>query len=149
MHLHKKQFTGILSPNPTARLTLFLVTSTRMWWFVNWRNLESETVTDESENKKITAAEALKKLDGVKNFIEVKCGANVEQITVKYQKTTWYWKILKYFLSILFIRIVWKKSFILISVVFFCPNILYSGHLLIADTFLGTIGVRYRQVWLQ
>ena len=39
-----------------------------MWWFVNWKNLESEIVTDEGENRKITAAEALKKLDGVKNL---------------------------------------------------------------------------------
>ena len=39
--------------------------------FVNWRNLEPEIVTDEDENRKITAAEALKKLDEVKNSIEV------------------------------------------------------------------------------
>ena len=44
--------------------------------------MESETVTDESENKKITAAEALKKLDGVKNFIEVN-ESNVEQMWSK------------------------------------------------------------------
>ena len=43
-----------------------------MWWFVNWRNLELGIVTDEDENRKITATEALKKLDEVKNFIEVK-----------------------------------------------------------------------------
>ena len=42
----------------------------------------SETVTDESENKKITAAEALKKLDGVKNFIEVN-ESDVEQMGSK------------------------------------------------------------------
>ena len=32
---------------------------------------EPEIVADEDENRKITAAEALKKLDKVKNFIEV------------------------------------------------------------------------------
>ena len=39
--------------------------------FVNWRNLEPEIVTDEDENRKMTATEALKKLDEVKNSIEV------------------------------------------------------------------------------
>ena len=34
----KIRFTGISSPNPTPWLTLFPVTSTRMWWFVNWGN---------------------------------------------------------------------------------------------------------------
>ena len=33
--------------------------------------MESEIVTDECENRKITAADALKKLDEVKSFIEV------------------------------------------------------------------------------
>ena len=33
---------------------------------------ETEIVTDEDENRKITAAEALKKLDEVKYFIDVK-----------------------------------------------------------------------------
>ena len=32
---------------------------------------EPEIVTDEDENKKVTEAEILKKLDKVKNFIEV------------------------------------------------------------------------------
>ena len=32
---------------------------------------KTKQVTDEDENRKITAAEALKKLDAVKNFIEV------------------------------------------------------------------------------
>ena len=51
----------------------------------------------------------------------------------------------------LFTRIVWKKSSILIPVVFSCPK---NPKLYIADTwlkralFLGTTGVRYRQVWL-
>ena len=34
----KIKFTGILSLNPTPRLALFPVTSTRIWWFANWRN---------------------------------------------------------------------------------------------------------------
>ena len=34
----KIKFSGISSPNPTPPLALFPVTSTRMWWFVNWRN---------------------------------------------------------------------------------------------------------------
>ena len=65
--------------------------------FVNWRNLEPEIVTDEDENRKITAAEALKKLDEVKNSIEVNGSdylnmifneliENVEQMTLKNQK---------------------------------------------------------------
>ena len=41
LHLHKKWFTGISSTIPTLRLTLFPVTSIRMWWFVSWRNLEA------------------------------------------------------------------------------------------------------------
>ena len=38
---------------------------------VNQSEEEPEIVTDEDENRKITASEALKKLDEVKNFIEV------------------------------------------------------------------------------
>ena len=56
--------------------------------------MELQTVTDEDENRKITAREALKKLDEVKNFIEVKENhhlnfifneliENVEQMTLK------------------------------------------------------------------
>ena len=44
-----------------------------------------------------------------------------------------------------------KKSSILIYVAFFLSKkskTLYSGHLVIADIFLGKAGVRYRQVWL-
>ena len=37
----------------------------------NWKNLEPEIVTDEDENRKVTAAKTLKKLDEVKNFIKV------------------------------------------------------------------------------
>ena len=51
-----------------------------MWWFVNWRNLELEIVTDEDENRKITVTEALKKLGGVKNFIEVKGSDHLNMI---------------------------------------------------------------------
>ena len=65
-----------------------------MWWFVNWRNLELEIATDEDEDRKITATEALKKLDEVESFIEVKGSnqsnmifneliENVEQMTLK------------------------------------------------------------------
>ena len=42
-----------------------------MRWFVNGRNLDLEIATDEDEDRKIAAKEALKKLDEVKNFIEV------------------------------------------------------------------------------
>ena len=56
-----------------------------------------EIVTDEDENRKIIEAEALKKLDEVKNFIEVnrrdylnmifnKLIENVEQMKLKNQK---------------------------------------------------------------
>ena len=71
----KKRNTCMLNLTYFFTLTLtffhfnFPVTSTRMWWFVNWRNLELGIVTDEDENRKITATEALKKLDEVKNFI--------------------------------------------------------------------------------
>ena len=58
---------------------------------------KSEIVTDEDENRKIIEAEALKKLDEVKNFIEVnrrdylnmifnKLIENVEQMKLKNQK---------------------------------------------------------------
>ena len=68
-----------------------------MWWFVNWKNLEPETVTDEDENRKVTAAKTLKKLDEVKNFIKVNRSdhlnmilneliEDVEQMKLKNQK---------------------------------------------------------------
>ena len=68
-----------------------------MGWFENGRNLEPLIVTDEDENRKITATEALKKLDKVKSFIEVdgsnhlnvtfnKLVEKVEQIALKNQK---------------------------------------------------------------
>ena len=42
-----------------------------MWWFVNWRNLEPEIVTDEGKNRKTTVAEALETRDEVKYLIKV------------------------------------------------------------------------------
>ena len=68
-----------------------------MWLFANWRNLEPKIVTNEDENSKAIAAEALKKLDEVKNFIEVNGSdhlnmifneliENVEQMKLKNQK---------------------------------------------------------------
>ena len=78
MHLHKKKFTYISSPNPKPQLTLFPVTSTSLKEHVlitarvaNQSQEEPEIVADEDENRKITAAETLKKLDEVKNLIEV------------------------------------------------------------------------------
>ena len=70
---------------------------------MNWRNLEAtllqsqKIVTDEDENSDITAAEALKKLDEVKKFMEVNgsdhlnmiCNnliAKMEQMKLKNQK---------------------------------------------------------------
>ena len=58
---------------------------------------EPEIVTDEGENKKITASETLKKLDEVKNFVEVNGSdhlniifneliENFEQMKLKNQK---------------------------------------------------------------
>ena len=68
-----------------------------MWWFVNWKNLEPEIVTDEDENRKVTAAKTLKKLDEVKTFIKVNRSdhlnmilneliEDVEQMKLKNQK---------------------------------------------------------------
>ena len=42
--------------------------------------MEPETVADEDENRKITAAETLKKLDEVKHFIEVNGSDNLNMI---------------------------------------------------------------------
>ena len=58
--------------------------------------MEPETVADEDENRKITAAETLKKLDEGKHFIEVNGSdnlnmifneliENVDQVTLKNQ----------------------------------------------------------------
>ena len=77
MHLHEKKFTCISSPNPKPQLTLSPVTTTSLAEHVlltaraaNQFEEEPEIVADEDENRKI-AAEALKKLDKVKHFIEV------------------------------------------------------------------------------
>ena len=93
---------------------------------------EPEIVTDVDENRKITAAEAIKKLDEVKNFIEVNRSNHmniifndsieiVEQMKLKNQKQS---DIRSFFRSyILFIQltlIVGNKSSILNNVVFFC-----------------------------
>ena len=59
---------------------------------------EPEIATDEDDNRKITAAKALKKLDEVKNFIEVngsdhlnmifnELTENVEEMKLKNKKT--------------------------------------------------------------
>ena len=60
--------------------------------------MEREIVIDEDENKKITAAETKKKLDEVKNFIEIiesdhlnmifiELIENMEQMRLKNQRT--------------------------------------------------------------
>ena len=60
----------------------------------NYSEEEAEIVTDEDESRKITAAETLKKLDEVKNFIEIngsdhlnmifnELSENMEQIRLK------------------------------------------------------------------
>ena len=60
----------------------------------NYSEEEAEIVTDEDESRKITAAETLKKLDKVKNFIEIngsdhlnmifnELSENMEQIRLK------------------------------------------------------------------
>ena len=62
---------------------------------------EPQIVADEDKNRKITAAEVLKKLDKVKNFVEVNGNdhfnmifneliENVEQMKLKNQKAEWY-----------------------------------------------------------
>ena len=126
--------------------------------------MELEIVTDEDENRKITAIEALKKLDEVKYFIEVKGSnhlniifnelfENVEQMKLKNKKHKMTLEVPLdfkiYVIYTVYSYRVKKKSLILISVVFFMlknPKTPYSEHLVVADTFLGTAGVRYRQV---
>ena len=60
----------------------------------NYSEEEAEIVTDEDENRKITAGETLKKLDKLKNFIEIngsdhlnmifnELSENMEQIRLK------------------------------------------------------------------
>ena len=66
----------------------------------NQSEVEREIVIDEDENKKITAAETKKKLDEVKNFIEIiesdhlnmifiELIENMEQMRLKNQRTKW------------------------------------------------------------
>ena len=64
----------------------------------NQSEVEREIVIDEDENKKITAAETKKKLDEVRNFIEIiesdhlnmifiELIENMEQVRLKNQRT--------------------------------------------------------------
>ena len=46
----------------------------------NYSEEEAEIVTDEDESRKITAAETLKKLDKVKNFIEINASDHLNMI---------------------------------------------------------------------
>ena len=93
---------------------------------------ETETVTDIDENRKITEAEATKKLDEVKNFIEVNRSDHMniifndsleiaKQMKLKNQKQSDIRSFFKSYISfILLTLIVRKKSSILNNVVFFC-----------------------------
>ena len=96
--------------------------------------MELEIVTDEDENRKITAIEALKKLDEVKYFIEVKGSnhlniifneffENVEQMKLKNKKHKMTLEVPLdfkiYVIYTVYSYRVKKKSLILISVVFF------------------------------
>ena len=126
---------------------------------------EPQIVTDEDENRRITAAEALKKYDEVKNFIEMNGSDNLnmifnelienaEQIKLKKKKNKVMLEV-SLDLKIHFVYTVcsycMKKSSILNVVVVFCPK---NSELYIADTrlkwtlFLGTTGVRYWKFWL-
>ena len=78
---------------------------------------EPEIVTDEDDNRKITAAEALKKLNKVNNFIEVNVSdylnmifnefiENVEQMKLKNQKQSDIRSFLQFILYLPFPRIV-------------------------------------------
>ena len=80
----------------------------------------------------------------MKNFIEVNGSnhlnmifnesiENVEQMKLKNKKQSDIKSFFRYVLFMLFTRIVWKKSFILIYVVFSCPK---NPKLYIADTWL-------------
>ena len=80
-------------------------------------------MTDKDENRKIIAAEALKKLDEVKTFVEVNGSDHLNIIFDKLTENVEQLKLLKYILFILFTRIVWKKSSkLLIPVIFFFPR---------------------------
>ena len=93
---------------------------------------EPEIVTDVDENRKITEAEAIKKLDEVKNFIEVNRNDHmniifndsieiVEQMKLKNQRQSDIRSFFRSYISfILLTLIVRKKSSILNNAVFFC-----------------------------
>ena len=63
-------------------------------------------MTEKDEHRKITAAEALKKLDEAKNFMEVNGSDHLniifDELTINVEQM----KLLKYILFILFTRIV-------------------------------------------
>ena len=84
---------------------------------VNQSQEEPELLSDEDENRKITACEPLNKLDEVKNFIEVNGSnhlnmifnesiENVEQMKLKNKKQSDIRSFFRYVLFILFTRIV-------------------------------------------
>ena len=84
---------------------------------VNQSQEEPEFLSDEDENRKITAFEPLNKLDEVKNFIEVNGSnhlnmifnesiENVEQMKFKNKKQSDIRSFFRYVLFILFTRIV-------------------------------------------
>ena len=116
----------------------------------NQSEKEPEIVTREDKNRKITAAEALKKLDEVKIFIEVNGSNNLNmifnelienkvQMKIKNKKSKVILEIslnLKiYFYSLLaFYEKILHLNF---CDPFFAKNskTLYSGHLIIVDTF--------------
>ena len=63
-------------------------------------------MTDKNENRKITAAKALKKLDEIKNFIEVNGSDHLNIIFNELTENVTQTKLLKYILFILVTRIV-------------------------------------------
>ena len=63
-------------------------------------------MTDKDENRKITAAKALKKLDEIKNFIEVNGSDHLNIIFNELTENVTQTKLLKYILFILVSRIV-------------------------------------------
>ena len=63
-------------------------------------------MTDKDENRKITAAKALKKLDEIKNFIEVNGSDHLNIIFNELTENVTQTKLLKYILFILYTRIV-------------------------------------------
>ena len=102
---------------------------------------EPEIVTEEDENRKIIVAEALKKFDELKNFIEVNRSAHLNMIFneliengAQKEKKTVILEVsldLKIYLIYTVYSYHMKKSSILISIVFFWTK---SPKLYIADT---------------